>query len=176
VDVRRIVTGVNGSPCSLRALRYAAEMARFHDASLVPVLAWTPPGGELANRRYPCLELTRIWTRAAWDRLWQAVDLAIGGPPDDLGFWPQIVRGEPGRVLTQVARQPGDVLVIGAGRRGLLRALAAGRVSAYCLSHAACPVIALPPPQLASEAHGLRGWVSRHKLQPEDADLHVAGA
>ena len=93
---RRVIAGVSGSAGSLQALRYAAEMARSDNAVLAPVLAWTPPGGELADRRAPCPELRRAWTQAAWDRLWRAIDLGIGGPPADLAFSPQIVRGQRG--------------------------------------------------------------------------------
>jgi Universal stress protein family len=53
--VRRVVVGASGSPGSLRALRYAQELARAHNATLIPVLAWVPPGGDLADRRSPCV-------------------------------------------------------------------------------------------------------------------------
>jgi nucleotide-binding universal stress UspA family protein len=175
VYVRRVMAGVSGSAGSLQALRFAAELARTENAELAPVLAWTPPGGEMADRRAPCPQLSRAWTQAAWDRLWQTVELAIGGPPADVAFQPEVVRGQPGEVLIQLATQPGDVLVIGAGRRGAGR-LTACKVSRYCLSHARCPVIAVPPAQLAAEAHGLHGWLLRHRLQPSDADLHSADA
>jgi nucleotide-binding universal stress UspA family protein len=175
VYVRRVVVGVSGSAGSLQALRYAAEMARCHDATLVPVLAWLPPGGEVADRRYPSPQLRSVWTQAAWSRLWRAVELAIGGPPSDVGFYPEVVRGETGEVLTQMTAQSGDVLVIGAGRHGALRLLAC-HVSRYCVAHAACPVIAVPPSRLAKEAHGLHGWALRHRLDPKDAELHAAEA
>ncbi len=174
--VQRVIAGLSGSAGSLQAMRYAAEMARCHDAALVPVLAWTPPGGQLADHRYPCAELRAAWKQAAWDRLWRAIDLAIGGPPDDLRFNPQVAQGEAGTVLTLLARDAGDVLVIGAGRRGALHRLAPGHVVRYCLGHGVCPVIAVPPCQLAAQPHGLRGWMHRHRLQPEDAQLHAADA
>jgi nucleotide-binding universal stress UspA family protein len=169
-----VVVGVSGSAGSLQALRYAAELARNDKAALLPVLAWTPPGGELADRRSPCLPLRAIWKQAAWDRLWKAIDLAIGGPPADLGFSPAVVRGEAGPVLTSAADRPGDVLVIGAGRHGALRRLMACKVSRYCLAHAVCPMIAVPPTELAAHAHGMHGWKLRHRIHPDDADLHAA--
>jgi nucleotide-binding universal stress UspA family protein len=169
-----VVVGVSGSAGSLQALRYAAELARTDNAVLAPVLAWTPPGGDLADRRSPCAPLRAIWKQAAWDRLWQAIDLAIGGPPAGLEFTPAVVRGEVGPVLTDVAVRPGDVLVIGAGRRGVLRRLLASKVSRYCLAHAVCPMIAVPPTQLAAQAQGMHGWKLRHRIHPEDADLHAA--
>jgi nucleotide-binding universal stress UspA family protein len=174
VRVRRVVVGVGGSAGSLQALRYAVEQARNDKAALAPVLAWTPPGGDLADRRSPCPPLRQIWKQAAWDRLWKAIDLAIGGPPADLDFTPAVVRGEAGLVLTDAANQPGDVLVIGAGRHGAVRRLLACKVSRYCLAHAVCPTIAVPPTQLADRAHGLHGWVLRHRIHPEDWHTGVA--
>jgi hypothetical protein len=79
-------------------------------------------------------------------------------------------RGKPGPVLTSLARQPGDLLVIGTGRRGLLRRLACCRVSRYCQAHACCPVLAIPPPAFAQQAgHGLRGWAHRRRLDLDTA-------
>ncbi len=174
--VRRVIAGVSGSAASLQALRYAAELARQNDALLVPVLAWTPPGGELADRRFPSPQLREVWVQSAKDRLSEAVDLAIGGAPDGLGFAPEVVRGETGQVLTGKATEPGDVLVIGAGRHGLVSRLLACGVVRYCLSHSACPVVAVPPPELAAELHGLHGWALRHRMHPEDLQLHTADA
>jgi nucleotide-binding universal stress UspA family protein len=171
VFVRRVIAGVSGSAGSLQALRDATEMSRHFGVQLMPVLAWTPPGGELADRRYPSPELRALWQRSAWDRLWQAVDLAIGGPPEDIEFVPKIVRGEAGDVLTRIASRPADILVIGTGRHGVVRRLLTSNVSRYCLAHARCPVIAVPPSELAVEAHGLHGWLFRHRVHPEDAAL-----
>lgn len=175
MHLRRVIAGVSGSAGSLQALRYATAMARSDDAILAPVLAWMPPGGEVADRRAPCPPLRSAWQEAARNRLWQAIDLAIGGPPADLEFAPEVVRGPAGRVLIELAVQPNDVLVIGAGRRGASR-LTACKVSKYCLGHARCPVIAVPPPELATELHGLHGWMQRHRMHPEDANLHATDA
>jgi len=174
VQVNRVVVGVSGSAGSLIALRYAADLARSQGAALAPVLAWTPPGGELADRRYPSAELRLVWVQRSWDRLWRAMDLALGGPPAEVELGPQVVMGQPGPVLAISARQPGDVLVVGAGRHGALRRALSCRVARYCVSHSASPVITVPPPQLAEVAHGLRSWVERHRLQPEDAAIDVS--
>jgi nucleotide-binding universal stress UspA family protein len=175
VSARRFVVGVSGSAGSLQAVRYAAQLARNDHATLAPVLVWTPPGGDIADRRCPNPELRRLWRQAAWDRLHRAIDMGIGGPPADMEFSPLVVRGDAGQVLTEVAAQPDDVLVIGAGRHGALRRLLGCRVSRYCLGHACCPLIAVPPSPLAEDLHGLHGWVLRHRLQPEKARLGSAG-
>jgi nucleotide-binding universal stress UspA family protein len=173
--VRRIVVGVSGSPGSLQALRHAADLARAHDASLVPILAWTPPGGDVADRSHPSLYLRQIWTDAARQRLWEAIDLALGGIPAGLCLQSDVVRGDPGDVLVGAACHSGDVLVIGAGRRGALARALCCRVSRYCLAHARCPVIAVPPADLAQVSHGLRGWAFRHRrLSPDAMGLRAA--
>jgi Universal stress protein family len=61
------------------------------------------------------------------------------------------------------------VLIIGAGRRGALARMAFSRVGRYCLAHAQCPVLAIPPPALACELrHGHLTWVFWHRpLTPE---------
>jgi nucleotide-binding universal stress UspA family protein len=173
--VRRIIVGVSGSPGSLQALRHAADLARMHQAPLVPILAWMPPGGDLADRSHPSAYLRNLWRDAAWQRLWDAMDLAFGCVPDDLALEADVIRGEPGHVLVGVACHPHDVLVMGAGRRGVLAHALSCRISRYCLAHAECPVVAVPPPALAQVSHGLRGWAFRHRgLSPDHAGQPAA--
>jgi nucleotide-binding universal stress UspA family protein len=160
--VRRIVVGVHGSLGSLQALRWAAEEARERRVPLLPVITWVPPGGELAERRYPSSYLREIWRDAARERLMTAFEAALGGIPDDVRVEPCVVRGETGPVLVDIAEQPGDLLVIGTGRRSRLGRALRGSVGRYCLAHARCPVLAVPPSALMDEmAHGFRHWPLR---------------
>ena len=166
--VRRIIVGVHGSLGSLQALRYAADEARQRDVPLLAVTAWVPPGGEMAERRAPSAHLRKVWRDAAWERLWAAFDACLGGVPADLCVEPQAVRGEPGPVLVEVAGQPDDLLIVGRGRRAGVGRVLRRSVSRYCLAHARCPVLAVPPSALMDEmAHGLRGWHRRHALIPD---------
>ena len=151
---RRVLVGTCGSPGSVRALRYGRELAVGTGATLVPVHAWLPPGGDMADRRAPSPVLRKIWREAAEQRLQESIEAAFGGAPDDVDLWPVIVRGHPGEVLVGLADNPTDLLVIGAGRRGVAR-LGHGRVARYCLAHATCAVVAVPPSPLASYA---RRW------------------
>ena len=52
---------------------------------------------------------------------------------------------------------------MGAGRRAVVAWPGHGRVSRYCLSHALCPVLAVPPATLAKEGRGLHGWALRRR-------------
>jgi len=163
-SVRRVIVGASGSPGSLRALRYAQHLARDLDATLVPVLSWLPPDGDLADRRTPCEELRRIWVQDARQRLQDTLSLAWGDLPADLPVRPVIRRGQPGPDLVEAACRPGDLLVVGAGRRGALARIAHGRVSRYCLAHARCPVMTVPPSALAQQAR--RGALVRAFWHP----------
>jgi nucleotide-binding universal stress UspA family protein len=169
--VRRIIVGVHGSLGSLQALRYAADEARQRSIPLHPVIAWVPPGGDMAERRNSSPYLRKIWRDAAWERLWGAFDAGLGGMPADLRVEPVVARGETGPVLVEAADQPDDLLIVGTGRRGVRRMLRHS-VSRYCLAHARCPVLAVPPSALMDEmSHGLRAWhVRRHALLPDTPD------
>jgi nucleotide-binding universal stress UspA family protein len=168
--VRRIVVGVHGSLGSLQALRYAAEQARERNVPLVPVIAWIPPGGDLAERRYPSPYLRQVWRDAARDRLLAAFEAGMGGIPGDLLVQPCVERGEAGPVLAAVADEPDDLLVIGTGRRSLIGRAMRKSVGRYCLAHARCPVLAIPPSALMDEVgRRTRPWSprTRHILVPE---------
>jgi hypothetical protein len=73
-------------------------------------------------------------------------------------------------VLVDVASQPGDLLVIGTGRRNPVGRALHKSVGRYCLAHACCPVIAVPPSALMEEmGRGLLPWSRRGRrvLVPE---------
>jgi nucleotide-binding universal stress UspA family protein len=168
--VRRVLVGVSGSLGNLQALRFASEEARQRDVPLVPVTAWTPPGGDMADRRYPSTALREIWRDAAWKRLWNAFDEALGGVPADVRIEPRVVRGDAGAVLVDLAAGESDLLVIGTGQRGWLHRVLNKSAGRYCLAHAHCPVIAVPPSALTdSISTGLhRPWPMRRHLTVPD--------
>ena len=170
--VRRIIVGVHGSLGSLQALRYAAAEARQRDVPLLPVIAWIPPGGDLAERRHSSPYLRKIWRDAAWERLRDAFDDGLGGMPVDLHVEPYVERGETGPVLVDTANQPEDLLIIGTGRRAGVGRVLHRSVSRYCLAHARCPVLAVPPSALMDEmSRGLRSWHLRHALIPDSPEV-----
>jgi nucleotide-binding universal stress UspA family protein len=157
--VRRIIVGVHGTLGSLQALRYATDEARQRDVALVPVTAWVPPGGDLAERRHPSPYLRKIWRDAAWQRLWDAFNDGLGGVPGDITVQPAVVRGDAGAVLVDIASSAEDLLIIGTGRRSRVGRRLRRSVGRYCLAHAQCPVLAIPPSSLMNEmSHGLRTW------------------
>ena len=171
--VRRIIVGVHGSLGSLQALRFAADEARQRSVPLLAVTAWVPPGGDMAERRHSSPYLRKIWRDAAWERLWTAFDAGLGGVPADLHVVPRVARGDTGPVLVDTADQSDDLLIIGTGRRAGFGRMMRRSVSRYCLAHARCPVLAVPPSALMDEmSHGLRSWqLRRHALIPDTPEV-----
>ncbi|MFJ9567480.1 universal stress protein [Streptomyces fuscichromogenes] len=157
----RVVVGVSGSLGSVTALCRAAAEARRRGAELWPVLVWQPPDGELAARRSPAsVLLVDEWQRLARQRLLDVLEEVFGAAGPGVPLHGLVVRGTPGLSLVDTADREDDVLVVGAGRRGWHRALS-GRVARYCLSHAHCPVLAVPPSPLEAtlaSAHRRNSW------------------
>ena len=172
--VRRIIVGVHGSLGSLQALRYAAEEARARQVPLVPVITWVPPGGDLSERSRPSPYLRQVWQDAASQRLAAAFNAGLGGMPSDVRVQPRVARGDTGPVLVDIADQLGDLLVIGTGRRSLVGRALRKSVGRYCLAHAKCPVLAVPPSALMDEVgRGFRPWPLRRRrvLVPDISEL-----
>lgn len=145
----RLVVGVSGSPGSLTALVRAADGARRRGAELWPVLAWEPPGGSLAARRSTAAAVVvEDWERLARERLLKALRDVFGGTDTGLPGQALVAQGVPGPVLMRIADREGDVIVVGAGRRGRLRRALWPSVGRDCLAHASCPVLAVPPSPL----------------------------
>ena len=160
--VDRLVVGASGSLASLHALRYARVLAGSHRAPLVAVLAWTPPGGEEADRRYPSPVLRKLWEEHVAERLKGTLDQAWGEMPSDVAVSLLLFRGKAGPALVEIADQSDDLLVIGAGR-GQMVSAGHGKVSRYCLAHAKCPVLAVPQAVSARQLGlGPGRWVTRH--------------
>jgi len=170
VGNRRVIAGVSGSVRSLAALRAAVTEARISGAPLQAVLAWAPVGGELAYARAPCAALLEQWEQAACQRLLDAFDKAFGGMPRDVEISAAVVRAAPGPALVELAGRPDDLLVVGYGGRGWLGRATHGAVTRYCIAHARCPVLTVPPPDLIQQ---MRRW--RHQWRPEDFIVPLAG-
>ncbi|WP_371656466.1 MULTISPECIES: universal stress protein [unclassified Streptomyces] len=147
----RVVVGVSGRLGSLTALHRAAVEARRSGATLCAVLAWAPPGGELGHRESPTLDLLAECRRIAGEQLLNAFDCAFGPSGPGVPLQGLVVRGRPGPALVEAAGRSGDLLVVGAGTRGRLRRMARPSVARYCLAHATCPVLAVPPSPLQRE-------------------------
>ncbi|MET8829445.1 universal stress protein [Streptomyces sp. NPDC004610] len=150
--VPRVVVGVSGSLGSRTALCRAADESRRRGAELWPVLAWEPPGGELGVGRNPapCVLLDE-GRRLAGQRLLGVLADAFGADGPGVPMRAVVARGTPGVALVGAADRADDVLVVGAGRRSPWHRAFSRSVSRYCLTHALCPVLAIPPSPLEAE-------------------------
>jgi nucleotide-binding universal stress UspA family protein len=137
----RIVVGVNGSPPSLAALRWAAGEARLRGTRLHVVYVWDRSQRRLApyarrgGRLKPAQE--RMVARA---RLTVAVRAAFGrGAPEEI-ITTELAEGLVARVLLDRAADA-ELLVLGAPGPRSHADLAAGPVARACLGQASCPVV-----------------------------------
>ncbi|WP_319321637.1 universal stress protein [Streptomyces sp. TX20-6-3] len=113
------MVGTNGSLGSLAALHEAATQARARDAKLVVVRAWQPPGGGPGGRASCGPSVLADCRAAAAALLHETLEALVACQP---GVTPagRLVRGTPGVALVDAVRDPGDLLVVGTGSRGLL--------------------------------------------------------
>jgi nucleotide-binding universal stress UspA family protein len=141
-DVSRIVVGVDGSPCSVRALRWAARQARLSGGFVDAVLAWEYPTSYGGHAWVPYgfadgTEFGEVAERTLADSISQAT-----GPDDGVNVRPKLVRGNPAQALLDAA-QGADLLVVGSrGHDGFTAALL-GSVAQHCVYHAGCPVVVI---------------------------------
>jgi len=140
--VFRIVVGVDGSPCSVRALRWAVRQARLTGGSVDAVFAWEYPTsyGGYGWVPYGFAEGTdfeEVAGRILADSISQAT-----GTDDGVSVRPRAVRGNPTQALLD-ASQRADLLVVGSrGHDGFSAALL-GSVAQNCVYHAVCPVVVI---------------------------------
>jgi nucleotide-binding universal stress UspA family protein len=140
--VFRIVVGVDGSSCSVQALRWAIRQARLTGGSVEAVFAWEYPTsyGGYGWVPYGFAEGTDFEQgaeRILADSIGQAA-----GPDDGVTVRPVVARGNPTQVLLDAAHDA-DLLVVGSrGRDGFTAALL-GSVAQHCVYHARCPVVVI---------------------------------
>jgi nucleotide-binding universal stress UspA family protein len=142
-----IVVGIDGSEPSRRALQWAAQQAHRTGAPLRILHTWRLPIADdvAGGRRYRGLTATDARAHAT---RWVAEALGEHGMSAHCQL--DVREGPAGRVLVELSRAA-QLLVIGTREHVGLRRIATGSVSHYCLAHAACPVVAVPP---AAEGDG----------------------
>jgi nucleotide-binding universal stress UspA family protein len=129
--VRRVLVGVDHSPRSKVALRWAVEEAELHDAHLVPVHVHQHivTGEECVD--LPALEQSE---RASL----RAAAAAAGGASRVVE--PHVAIGHPAAALEELA-SPADLLVVGSRGRGGFAGLLLGSTSTQLAQHASAPVL-----------------------------------
>jgi nucleotide-binding universal stress UspA family protein len=149
---RRVVVGVSGSLGSLTALHRAAAEARCAGRELWAVLAWDSPAVEVGRRGTLTMPaLVEQCERAAAEELATALESAFGDAGPAVPMECLVAQATPGRALVEIACRDDDLLVVGTGHRGLLHRALFPSVAKYCLAHASCPVLSVPPSPLQEE-------------------------
>jgi nucleotide-binding universal stress UspA family protein len=137
---RYVVVGVDESPQSVAALRWAAAYAANSAAELRLVHAFTLEPSEMYGSTAGLRDEIKRDARA---KLTEMATGALGSSPE-AGKWRlDVVEGHAGPVLVELSQQA-DLLVLGTREHTGLRRLVSGSVSHHCLSHAHGPVVAVP--------------------------------
>ena len=132
----RIVIGVDGSPSSVQALRWALEQARITGAPVRAVCAWNLP----ASPTYLAVEEDiGYWEEGARTVLDGAIK-DVTGDAETLPVQREVVCGHPAKVLVDASTDAG-LLVVGSRGHGGFAGLLLGSVSQHVVAHASCPVV-----------------------------------
>ncbi|MEV0084851.1 universal stress protein [Saccharopolyspora sp. NPDC050642] len=143
-DRPRIVVGVDGSPGSRAALRWALRYAAQCGGAVTAVLAWAPPAYTEISPMPPVLSDEDSAARAEWE-LRKAVDETSALLATSVPVRREVVRGHAARALLDEARGA-DLLVVGSRGHGGFAGALLGSVGQHCVSHAHCPVVVVRPP------------------------------
>jgi nucleotide-binding universal stress UspA family protein len=130
-----IVAGVDGSHCSLEALRWAARQAELTGAELQAVMAWSLP--EIYSYT------PRDFEGDARRALEEAIEQALGQQPP-VPVTAQAVEGHAAEALIDASRDA-QLLVVGRQGHGAFTGMLLGSVSQHCVAHAHCPVVVIRP-------------------------------
>lgn len=136
----RIVVGVDGSPSSRAALRWAVRHARLTGGTVDAVIAWQIP---LMLQNY---SWAPIYVEEAGDFAEDArkrIDAIIGkevGPADRPLVRSRVVHGHPAQALLAAA-VGADLLVVGSRGHGSFAEALLGSTGQHCVHHAHCPVL-----------------------------------
>ncbi|RPE37245.1 nucleotide-binding universal stress UspA family protein [Streptomyces sp. Ag109_O5-1] len=135
-SVPRVVVGVDGSPASYAALRWAVRYAGLLGGSVEAIAAWELQG--LQNWSGPAVDMD-VDEDDARERMRQELTDVLG--PEAAGSVDShVVHGNAADILLRAA-QGAEVVVVGSkGRGGFTRALL-GSVSQHVSQHAPCPVV-----------------------------------
>jgi nucleotide-binding universal stress UspA family protein len=138
---KRIVVGVDGSPGSRQALRWASDEAEVRGDSVTAVIAWTPSPMAVGGGLPPRIPDTS--PEASARDLLEATVTAALGPGGATDVEQRVEYGPAAKVLIDLS-DGADLLVLGGPGHGGLAGLRIGSVSLQVTHHSRCPVVVLP--------------------------------
>ncbi|MGW2254699.1 universal stress protein [Kitasatospora sp. NPDC001660] len=133
---QRIVVGVDGSPASVDALRWAVGQARMQGAVVEALIAWQHPvatGWTVPIEAYE--DLPGIARKILDDSVTEAT--GSGAPA---GIRTRVQEGGAVPCLLDAARGA-ELLVVGSRGHGGFTGALLGSVGQHCVQHAPCPVV-----------------------------------
>jgi nucleotide-binding universal stress UspA family protein len=144
--IGRIVVGIDGSDTSHRALQWALDAARVHDAAVDAVHAWTMPYGLGVGMGLgivgAALDVTPVEDVAR-----RTLDAAVDSA-DTSGLPGPVTRtmtyGSAAAALLETA-EGADLVVVGSRGLGGFKGALLGSVSHNVAHRATCPVVVVPP-------------------------------
>lgn len=142
---KTVVVGVDGSPASRAAVRWAVEEGERRGCAVEVVHAWHvdhamvigPMSASVAASMDPAV--LRDGHQAVLDEV-------VGEVDTDVEVRPVLVEGDARDVLVK-ASEHAALLVVGSRGVGPVREVLLGSVSSYCVHHAQCPVVVLRQPR-----------------------------
>ncbi|MER7667546.1 universal stress protein [Kitasatospora sp. NPDC096128] len=133
---QRIVVGVDGSPASVDALRWAIGQARIQGAVVEALIAWQHPaatGWTVPIEAYE--DLPGIARKILDDSVTEAI-----GSDAPVEIRTRVQEGGAAACLLDAARGA-DLLVVGSRGHGGFAGALLGSVGQHCVQHAPCPVV-----------------------------------
>jgi nucleotide-binding universal stress UspA family protein len=144
----RVVVGVDHSLAGFAALRVAVDVARSRRVPLHAIRA-------SADLGEGCEEYI------------QAVfALALGGVPAGVDLHTGAAVGSTSDALCKSACDPRDLIVVGNGGKGAVRAILSGSVGRSLFKHACCHILVVPTPEMHRATRR-----SARKLRAERTDV-----
>jgi nucleotide-binding universal stress UspA family protein len=130
-----IVVGIDGSPSSKEALRWATWHAGLVGGRITALMAWDAP--LIYNWQAPGLEDFATTTAKILDGVIKEV---VGDSKVEISK--EVAQGHPARALLDAAAESNaDLLVVGNRGHGGFTGVLLGSVSQHCVHHATCPVV-----------------------------------
>ena len=132
-----IVYATDGSDHARKALAYARDLAKLHDANLFVVHVYSRVSDFLGYKEYDTIVRHRI---AAGEKIIKeaAKELELAG----VTFQTELLEGPLAEAILNVAEtRDADLIVLGARGMSSLEGLLLGSVSQKVVHHASCPVL-----------------------------------
>src|SRR5215469_2728624 len=134
-----VIVGVDGSPESIDALRWAARYAAATGAKITAVHAWHYPAAgpvPAGQPPQPITDQVRATMQETLDKaLTDVFGTATPGNADT-----KVAYGHPAMVLVNES-EGADLLVVGNRGHGAFHGMMLGSVSIHCVTNATCPVV-----------------------------------